>query len=567
MRGTDSVYHLEFAQIVALVFALALLGPPLGWYMASVYDAKNHALRRPLGWLESGIYKLGGINPGVEMNWRQYAFALLIFNFFGFFWLMLLQLMQGILPLNPTNLPSVPFWLALNTAVSFVTNTNWQAYSGEATMSHFTQMVGLGVQNFVSAATGMAVAVALARGLAAKSCLTIGNFWADLTRSVVYILLPLSIIFAVVLVSQGVIQNFSANIAAQTLEGVAQILPMGPAASQIAIKQLGTNGGGFFGVNSAHPFENPTPLANILQILAILLIPVATPIMFGRLIGNKRHGQALLIAMAAIFVVFLGAALWSELASIPAAGTVMEGKETRFGVVGSVLWAIATTATSNGSVNAMHSSLTPLAGGVALLNMMLGEVVFGGVGCGLYGIVMFAILTVFIAGLMVGRTPEYLGKKIEAREIKYAVIAVVLPSVLILTGAAVAATTEMGLSSLASKGPHGLSEILYAFSSAAGNNGSAFAGLNANTPFYNSALAICMLLGRFLIIVPVLAIAGSLGAKKITPPSPGTFPVDGGLFITLLIGTIVIVGALTFLPALSLGPVIEHLLMLAGKTF
>lgn len=561
--------NLELMQIVAIIVALLVTGIPLGRYMAKVYEAKTHALQRPLGWLEKGIYRLGGVNPTAEMNWKQYAFALLIFNFLGLILLTAMQLGQGLLPLNPANLPNVPFWLAFNTAASFVTNTNWQAYSGEATMSHLTQMSGLAVQNFVSAATGMAVAAALARGLAKKSAATIGNFWADLTRSVVYILLPLSLIFAIVLVSQGVVQNFSANVATRTLEGIEQVLPMGPAASQIAIKQLGTNGGGFFGVNSAHPFENPTPLSNFLQIFAMLLIPFATPIMFGSLIGSKKHGHALLITMAALFVLFLGAALWSELSLHPftISGPAFEGKEIRFGVVSSVLWSIATTATSNGSVNAALSSLTPLAGGFGLLNIMLGEVVFGGVGSGLYGLVMFAIITVFIAGLMVGRTPEYLGKKIEAREIQYAMIAVVLPSVLILTGAAIAATNAVGLSSLSSKGPHGLSEILYAFSSATGNNGSAFAGLNANTTFYNATLASCMLAGRFLIILPVLAIAGSLAAKKTTPPSPGTFPVEGTLFITLLIGIILIVGALTFLPALSLGPIVEHLLMQAGKTF
>lgn len=560
---------IEFMQIGVAALILLAIGVPLGTFMAKVYSAEGHFLHSPLGWLEKLLYKGGGVDPSSEMNWRQYAYALLIFNFLGIVLLMVLQLMQGLLPLNPAGLPNVPFWLALNTAVSFVSNTNWQAYSGESTMSQLTQMTGLGVQNFVSAATGMAVAVALARGIARKSTSLIGNFWVDLTKSVIYILIPLSLVFSLFLVSQGVIQNFSASITAHTLEGVEQVLPMGPAASQIAIKQLGTNGGGFFGVNSAHPFENPTPLSNFLQILAILLIPIATPVMFGRLIGNKGHGYALLTAMGTMFVLFLGTGLWSEISMSPIYGNEvsLEGKETRFGVVSSVLWALSTTATSNGSVNAMHSSLTPLTGGLGLLNMMLGEIVFGGVGCGLYGIALFAILTVFIAGLMVGRSPEYLGKKIEAKEIKYTVIAVVLPSILILTGAAFAATSELGLSSLSSKGPHGLSEILYAYTSAAGNNGSAFAGLNANTPFYNITLSLCMLLGRFLVIVPVLAIAGSLANKKVTPPSSGTFPLDGPLFIVLLIGVILIIGALTFLPALSLGPIAEHFLILKGEVF
>lgn len=559
----------EFMQLVVLAAALLLLGIPLARYMADIYQGKSFRVLKLLRWVESVTYRLIGTNPTSEMTWKQYAAALLVFNLVGLVILYLIQVLQNVLPLNPAALPAVPGWLAFNTAVSFVTNTNWQAYSGEASMSQFTQMAGLAVQNFVSAATGMAVAVALARGIARNSSVLIGNFWSDLTRSVLYILLPLSCIFAVVLVSQGVVQNFSANVTARTVEGINQILPMGPAASQIAIKQLGTNGGGFFGVNSAHPFENPTPLSNILQILAILIIPFSTPLMFGRLVGNKKHGFALLAAMTVLFFAFLSVGLYSETQLNPAIGNIgaMEGKEVRFGVLSSVLWTISTTATSNGSVNAMISSMSPLTGGVALLNMMLGEVVYGGVGCGLYGMVMFAVLTVFIAGLMVGRTPEYLGKKIEAREIKFAVIAVVAPSILILGGAAVASTTNMGLSSLLSKGPHGLSEILYAFSSAAGNNGSAFAGLNANTPFYNGTLAICMLLGRFLIIVPVLGIAGSLSTKKFTPPSQGTFPVQGGLFVALLVAVILIIGALTFFPALSLGPVIEHLLMKAGRTF
>ena len=559
----------EYVQLAALMATLLVLGPPVGRYMACVYEGKAHFLSRPLGWLESLSYKLLGKNSAAEMTWQNYCASLLIFNLLGFVTLFLLQISQSVLPLNPAGLPAVPGWLALNTAVSFVTNTNWQSYSGEVAMSQLTQMLGLAVQNFVSAATGMSVAVAVARGISRKSSPTIGSFWTDLTRSIVYILLPLSMILAFLLVSQGVVQNFSPNLVVKTLEGSDQILPMGAAASQIAIKQLGSNGGGFFGVNSAHPFENPTPISNFLQILAILLIPFAIPIMFGRLIGNKKHGLAILAAMLVLFGVFLALGLWSEVSNNPAIGNIsaMEGKEVRFGLLSSVLWTVATTATSNGSVNAMISSMSPLTGGVALLNILLGEVVFGGVGSGLYGIVMFAILTVFIAGLMVGRTPEYLGKKIEARQIKFAVIAIIAPSAVILTGTAIAVTTKAGLSSILSSGPHGLSEILYAFSSTVGNNGSAFSGLNTNTTFYNIALAICMLLGRFLIIVPVLGIAGTLAAKKITPPSPGTFPVEGGLFVALLIGVILIVGALTYFPVLSLGPIAEHLLMLSGRTF
>jgi K+-transporting ATPase ATPase A chain len=456
----------------------------------------------------------------------------------------------------------------LNTAVSFVTNTNWQNYSGEAVMSYLTQMLGLTVQNFLSAATGMAVLVAMARGLARKSGHTLGNFWADLVRSTLYILVPLSVVFALVLVAQGVVQTFSPYVDAVSLEGHAQQIPLGPAASQIAIKQIGTNGGGFFGVNSAHPFENPTPLTNFLEMLFILLLPSALVDTYGRLVGSRRQGWVILAAMYLLFIAGLAFALWAEYQPGPLTGLVnMEGKETRFGVANSVLWATATTAASNGSVNCMHDSLSPLAGMVAMVNLMLGEVVFGGVGAGLYGMLMYVLLTVFMAGLMVGRSPEYLGKRVEKGEVIWAMVATLVPFVLLLLFSAIACVASFGLSSLNNSGPHGLSEILYAFSSMAGNNGSAFAGLTGNTDFYNLSGAFVMLVCRFVVIIPALAIAGSMAAKKITPPGAGTFPTDSLLFVLMLIGVVVIVSGLTHFPALTLGPIIEHLLMLQGRGF
>jgi K+-transporting ATPase ATPase A chain len=523
----------------------------------------------PLKAIECWAYQLAGCSPGKEMRWTQYAAALLWFNLVGLLALLGLQLAQQRLPLNPANLPGVPWPLALNTAVSFVTNTNWQAYSGEVVMSNLTQMVGLTVQNFVSAATGMAVLLALARGVARKSTAMVGNFWTDLVRCIVYVLLPLSLAFALVLVAQGVVQTFAPYVEVATLEGAKQVVPLGPVASQIAIKQLGTNGGGFFGVNSAHPFENPTPLTNFLQMFAILLLPAAQVFMFGQMAGSRKHGWALLRAMLVLLITALGASLWSECRGNPIFAGVapMEGKETRFGVVNSVLWAVTTTAASNGSVNAMHDSLTPLSGLVALFNIMLGEVVFGGVGAGLYSMLAFVVLTVFMAGLMVGRSPEYLGKRIEKREIIMAMIAVLAPCVVILSFSALALITEAGRSSVTNAGPHGVSQILYAFSSMAGNNGSAFAGLSANTPFYNLLGAVAMLIGRFAVILPMLAIAGGLAAKKVCPPTSGTFPTDGPLFVVLLVGVVLIVGALTFFPALTLGPVVEHLLMQQGRVF
>jgi len=565
---------LDWTQIILYFALLIICTPLLGRYMAKVLQGERTILTPLLRPLERGIYWLAGVDTRVEMTWRHYALAMLAFNVLGFLVLLLLQRLQAILPLNPAQLPAVGWLSAFNTATSFMTNTNWQGYGGETTMSYLTQMMGLSVQNFVSAATGMAVVVALARGLSRNSqarteAKTLGNFWVDLVRCTVYILLPLSILLAVVLVSQGVIQNWSPYVEARTLAGETQLLPQGPAAAQIAIKQLGTNGGGFFNTNSAHPYENPTPLTNFLEMLALLLIPAALTYTYGSMVGSLRQGWVIFAAMLILLLAGFSVMVLAETQPNPLYGNVamLEGKEVRFGVVNSVLWGAATTAASNGAVNAMHSSFSPLAGGIALLNMMLGEVIFGGVGAGLYGILIFVILTVFIAGLMVGRTPEYLGKKIEAREIKMATVAVLLPSASILLFSALAVVTEAGLSSRANGGPHGLSEILYAFSSAAGNNGSAFAGLNANTAFYNSLLGIAMWIGRFGVILPVLAIAGNMVGKKIAPPSPGTFPTDGPLFVGLLMAVILIVGALTFFPALSLGPIVEHLLLRAGQTF
>ncbi|MEO6848771.1 MAG: potassium-transporting ATPase subunit KdpA [Chthoniobacterales bacterium] len=559
----------DLLQIGLFLGLLTALTPPLGGYMAKVYEGKSVFLSFTFRPLERFLCHLIGGDPEKEMNWKAYLGALLWFNALGFCLLFLILLCQGCLPLNPQNFAGLSVPLAFNTAVSFMTNTNWQAYSGESALSYFSQMVGLTTQNFASAATGMCVLVALIRGLGNKSVQTLGNFWVDLIRGTLYILLPLSVILAVILASQGVIQNFSPYIHATTIEGAQQILPMGPAASQIAIKQIGTNGGGFFGVNSAHPFENPTPLSNFLELLSILLIPAALTFTYGKMVRDVRQGWVLFAAMFILLVGFFAVAWWAEAQPnvvLPMSQN-MEGKETRFGVMNSTLWAISTTAASNGSVNAMHDSLSPIAGGLAMLNIMLGEIVFGGVGAGLYGMLKYVLLTVFLAGLIVGRTPEYLGKKIEAREVRWAVAAILVPSALILIGSAIACILPAGLSSLANNGPHGLSEILYAFASASGNNGSAFAGLSADTSFYNYALGFCMLVGRFIVIVPALAIAGSMGVKKTSPPGPGTFPTTGVTFVVLLVSVILILGALTFFPSLTLGPIIEHYLMLQGRTF
>lgn len=559
----------DFIQIILYFTLLIGLTPILGNFMFKVFTGEKHFLLPVFGRLERWTYSFSGINPEEESNWKSYTIHLLLFNLTGFIFLFLIQIFQAQMPLNPANLPNVSWHSAFNTSVSFMTNTNWQGYAGETTLSYFVQMIGLTVQNFVSAATGIAVLLALVRGLSRKSTDQLGSFWTDLTRSTLYVLLPLSILFSVVLVGQGVVQNFKTYETVQTVQGATQVIPQGPAASQIAIKQIGTNGGGYFNANSAHPFENPTPLSNFLEMLMILLIPAALTYTYGKMVGSTRQGWTIFTAMLILLLTGLAISLYAEYSSNTILGNLplMEGKETRFGITNSILWSTTTTAASNGSVNAMHDSLSPLAGMVAMINLMLGEVIFGGVGAGLYGMVIFVILTVFIAGLMVGRTPEYLGKKIQKFEVQMAIIAVLAPNLVILLFAALASVTAPGLTGLNNAGPHGLSEILYAYSSAAGNNGSAFAGLNANTVFYNLTLGAGMLIGRFGIIVPVLAIAGSMAKKNITPTSAGTFHTDNWLFLGLLIAVILIVGGLTHFPALSLGPISEHLLMNKGITF
>jgi K+-transporting ATPase ATPase A chain len=563
MKGMD------FLQVAVYLLTLLALTPVLGHYMAQVYGGNAPKCCGIFSVCERKIYSFIGIRIQEEMDWKEYALALVVFNSLGFVVVLFLELFQAYLPLNPQHLPNVPFWLSFNTAVSFMTNTNWQAYSGESTLSYLVQMLGLGVQNFLSAATGMAVMVALARAVSRKETRHLGSFWVDLVRSCTHILLPMCVVVAVILIGQGVVQSFDPYPVAQTLEGGAQQIPLGPAASQIAIKQLGTNGGGFFGLNSAHPFENPTPLSNFVQMLSILLLPSACVWTFGLLIRNKRHAFALYGAMFILFFAGLCVSLWAESQTNPVNGLVsnLEGKEVRFGVTNSVLWSVATTAASNGSVNAMHDSFLPLSGLVAMFNLLLGEIVYGGVGAGVYGMVLFAIVTVFLAGLMVGRSPEYLGKKIESREVTLATIAIICPCLLVLLFASLATMLPNGLSSIANKGPHGLSEILYAFASAANNNGSAFGGLNANTNFYNILTGVAMLIGRFVVILPVLAISGSFVQKKTVPPSTGTFPVHGPIFIVLLLSVILIVGALTYAPVLSLGPIVEHYLMTQGRPF
>jgi len=560
---------LDIIQILLFIALVIGLTPVLGTFMYKVFAGEKHVMHPVFGWLEKLTYKLIKVNPTEESNWKSYTFGLLLFNLVGIIFVFLIQMIQAQLPLNPANLPNVSWHSAINTAISFVTNTNWQGYSGETTMSYFTQMIALTVQNFVSAATGIAVIIALIRGLSRKTTDKLGNFWVDLTRSTLYILLPLSILFAVVLVGQGVVQNFNSYETVHTLQGGQQVLPMGPAASQIAIKQLGTNGGGFFNANSAHPFENPTPFSNFLEILTIFLISGGLTYTYGKMVGSARQGWTIFMVMMFLFVAGLGISLYSEYATNPVLGhlSAMEGKETRFGITNSILFSVVTTDASCGAVNAMHDSFSPLAGMIPMINMMLGEIIFGGVGAGLYGMVVFIILTVFIAGLMVGRTPEYLGKKIGAFEVQMAIVANLSTSFAILIFTAWAAVSSYGLSSLNNAGPHGFSEIFYAFTSAAGNNGSAFAGLNANTLFYNLALGVVMLIGRFGVIIPMLAIAGSLAGKNITPTSAGTFRTDNWLFAGLLIAVILIVGGLTYFPALSLGPIIEHLLMNSGITF
>ncbi|PRD35832.1 UNVERIFIED_CONTAM: kdpA [Trichonephila clavipes] len=552
----------QLALFLSLLLALAW---PLSLWLARLATADL-----PAGRAESLVYRGLGVDARREQDWKGYAIGLMVFNLIGIAVVYALQLAQAALPLNPQQLPGVSAGLAFNTAVSFVTNTNWQAYSGESGLSHLTQMLGLAVQNFLSAATGIAVAFVLMRAFARRQVGALGNVWVDLARITCWVLLPLSFLLALVFVSQGVIQNFSADVAVTTLQGGQQMLAQGPVASQEAIKMLGTNGGGFFNANSAHPYENPTAFTNLLQMLAIFLIPAALCLAFGRLLGDRRQGVTLLMAMVLIFIASVWLITGSEQAGNPAllaAGADspvnLEGKEARFGIVASSLFATVTTAASCGAVNAMHDSLTPLGGMVPMALMQLGEVVFGGVGAGFYGIVLYALLAVFIAGLMVGRSPEYLGKKIELRDMQMAVIAILVTPVLVLTGTAIAVMSEAGLAGRLNEGAHGFSEILYAFSSAANNNGSAFAGLSANSPFYNGLLALAMFLGRFGVIVPVLALAGSLAAKPRLPVTGGTLPTHGPLFVILLVASILLIGALNFLPSLVLGPIAEHLQMLA----
>lgn len=562
-------------QISLLFLAVLLVIKPLGLYMARVFSGERTFLSPVLGRVERDLYRVSGVNPEKEQSWLGYTLAMLAFSLAGFLALYAMLRLQAYLPLNPQGFPGVPSDLAFNTAVSFVTNTNWQNYAGEATMSHFSQMAGLTVQNFLSAATGMALAVAFTRALARSKVATLGNFWVDMTRATLYVLLPISIVVALIFVAMGLPQTLDASVTATTLEGTNQVISLGPVASQEAIKQLGTNGGGFFNANAAHPFENPTAWSNYLNIFAMLSISAAMIYTFGQMVGNRRQGWALISAMAFLLIAGVAVTYWAEaqgntiqtaIGVDPALGN-MEGKEIRFGQAMTALYAAVTTGLSDGGVNGMHGSFTGLGGLVPMFLIQLGEVLPGGVGSGLYGMLVFAILSVFVAGLMVGRTPEFLGKKIEGREMKFAMMAVLILPLVILGFTAVSAMLPFAVASIGTTGPHGLSEILYAYTSAAGNNGSAFGGLTGNTVWYNTTLGIAMLLGRFAYVVPVMAIAGSLAAKVKSPASAGTFPTDGPLFVGLLIGIILILGGLQFLPALVLGPIVEHFAMLAGQTF
>lgn len=559
--------------ILAFVAILVATAKPMGLWLFALYEGRRTPLHLILAPVERGFYAAAGIDPAKEQGWRRYAVHMLIFNAVLMILTYALLRLQAVLPLNPTGLPAVGEHLAFNTAISFTANTNWQSYAGESTMSNLSQMLALTIHNFLSAATGIALAFALFRGFGRAQAKTVGNFWADITRITLYLLLPICIVYTLVLIAQGVPQTLAGSVSVQTLEGARQTLALGPVASQEAIKMLGTNGGGFFNANSAHPFENPTALTNLLQMLSIFLIGTGLTWTFGKAVGNPRQGWAILAAMLILFLVGTAVAYGAEAAGNPilhqlgVAGGNMEGKEVRFGIAGSALFAAVTTAASCGAVNAMHDSFTALGGLIPLFNMQLGEVVIGGVGAGIYGFLLFAILAVFVAGLMVGRTPEYVGKKIEAREVKLAVLAIAVLPLVILGMTALASVLPAGLAGPLNKGPHGFSEILYAFTSAVANNGSAFAGLTASTPFYDGLLGVAMWIGRFFVIVPMLAIAGSLAAKRQVPESAGSFPTTGGLWVGLLVGIILILGGLTFLPSLALGPIADHLAMLGGHIF
>ncbi len=557
--------------ILGFVAILLVLTKPVGTWLFTLYEGRRTPLHVVLGPVERGFYKLAGIDPNAEQGWRRYALHMLLFNVALMAFTYAVLRLQGVLPGNPQGLAGLSPHLAFNTAISFTTNTNWQSYGGESTMSNLSQMLGLTIHNFLSAATGIALAFALFRGFARRESKAIGNFWADMTRVTLYVLLPISIVYALFLIASGVPQTMAGVVDVQTLEGAKQSLLLGPVASQEAIKMLGTNGGGFFNANSAHPFENPTALTNLVQMLSIFLIGFGLTWTFGKAVGNTRQGWAILSAMVILFLAGVTVTYWQEAAGNPVlhnlgvAGGNMEGKEVRFGIAASALFSVVTTAASCGAVNSMHDSFTALGGMIPLFNIQLGEVVIGGVGAGIYGFLLFAILAVFVAGLMVGRTPEYVGKKIESREVKLAVLAIAVLPLMILGLTALSSVLAQGLAGPLNKGPHGFSEILYAFTSAVGNNGSAFAGLTANTPYYNGLLGVAMWVGRFFIIVPMLAIAGGLAAKKYTPESAGSFPTTGGLWVGLLVGIVLILGGLTFLPSLALGPIADHLAMISGK--
>lgn len=562
------MHSYDYALMLAFFTLVLLPAPWLGRFYYKVMEGQRTWLTPVLGPVEKVCYRVAGVDPSTEQSWRQYALALLAFNLVGFVLLFAILLLQQYLPLNPQQLPGQAWTQAFNTAVSFVTNTNWQSYSGEASLSYFSQMAGLTVQNFVSAATGLAVLVALCRGISRRAAHTLGNFWVDMTRATLYGLLPLCLVLALFLVWQGVPQTFAHYVNAVTMQGVDQVIPLGPAASQIAIKQLGTNGGGFFGVNAAHPFENPTAWSNLFEVASIILIPVALVFTFGHYVKDLRQSRAIVACMLTLFLIGGGTALYAESQPNPALNSPLiehtaplEGKEVRFGTTATVLWTETTTAASNGSVNGMHDSLNPLTGMVALVNMMVGEVIFGGVGAGLYGMLLNVLIAVFLAGLMIGRTPEYLGKKLQAKEVQLLVITLLVMPVGVLVLGAIATCLPSAVASVSNPGPHGFSQLLYAFTSASANNGSAFAGLNANTPFYNLMLGVGMLIGRFGYILPVLALAGSLAMKKTAPIGQDSFPTHGPLFVALLLMTILLVGGLTFLPALALGPITEHLIL------